>query len=294
VVKPAWSWQFSPGHLRPVGVSLPFPISRQWAWAASTGQGIKVAVIDSGIDPDHPAVGRVAGGAAFDHDPTAPGGVRVTEGQHADLFGHGTACAGIIRRLAPDAELYSVRVLGRRLTGKGLVFAAGVRWAIEHGMQVVNLSLSTGKRDYFALFHELADLAYFRGVMLVGAVNNVPVPSYPSQYASVFSVAANQHTDPFAITYNPAPPVEFGAPGINLEVAWLDGTTVTATGNSFAAPHIAGLIARILAKHPRLTPFEVKTILRACAANAIPVSTPTEPGWAPGSDDKPAGGDSTR
>jgi hypothetical protein len=51
----------------------------------------------------------------------------------------------------------------------------------------------------------------------------VPAPSYPSQYASVFSVAANQRTDPFAITYNPAPPVEFGAPGIDLEVAWLDG-----------------------------------------------------------------------
>jgi subtilisin family serine protease len=278
VVKPAWSWQFSPGHLRPVdATALPFPISRQWAWANSTGRGVKVAVVDSGIDPDHPAVGSVAGGAAFDHDPAAPGGVRVTEGQHADLFGHGTACAGIIRRLVPGAELYSVRVLGRRLTGKGLVFAAGVRWAIEHGMQVVNLSLSTGRREYFALFHELADLAYFRGVMLVGAVNNVPAPSYPSQYASVFSVAANQHTDPFAITYNSAPPVEFGAPGIDLKVAWLDGRTVTATGNSFAAPHVAGLIARILAKHPGLTPFEVKTVLRACATNAIPSPIPAEP-----------------
>jgi subtilisin family serine protease len=271
VVKPAWSWQFAPGHLQPVGASvLPLPISREWAWADSTGRGVKVAVVDSGIDPDHPAVGGVAGGAAFEHDPTVPGGVQVEEGPHPDLFGHGTACAGIIRGLAPDAELYSVRVLGRRLTGKGLVFAAGVRWAIDHGMHVLNLSLSTSRRDYYALFHELADLAYFRGVMVVGAVNNVPAPSYPSQYASVFSVAANQHTDPFAITYNPAPPVEFGAPGIDLEVAWLDGTTVTATGNSFAAPHVAGLIARILAKHPSLTPFEVKTILRACATNAIP------------------------
>jgi subtilisin len=278
VVKPAWSWQFTPGHLQPVAATaLPFPVSRQWAWANSTGQGVKVAVVDSGIDPDHPAVRGVAGGVAFDHDPAAPRGVRVTEGRHGDLFGHGTACAGIIRRLAPQAELYSVRVLGRRLTGKGLVFAAGVRWAIEHGMQVVNLSLSTSRRDYFALFHELADLAYFRGVMLVGAVNNVPAPSYPSQYASVFSVAANQHTDPFAITYNPAPPVEFGAPGIDLEVPWLDGRTVTATGNSFAAPHVAGLIARILAKHPGLTPFEVKTILRACAINAIPSPPPAEP-----------------
>jgi subtilisin len=295
VVKPAWSWQFTPGHLQSVAATaLPFPVSRQWAWANSTGRGVKVAVVDSGIDADHPAVGGVAGGAAFDHDPTAPGGVRITEGQHADLFGHGTACAGIIRRLAPDAELYSVRVLGRRLTGKGLVFAAGVRWAIQHGMQVVNLSLSTGRREYFALFHELADLAYFRGVMLVGAVNNVPAPSYPSQYASVFSVAANQHTDPFAITYNPAPPVEFGAPGIDLEVAWLDGKTVTATGNSFAAPHVAALIARILAKHPGLTPFEVKTILRACATNAIPSPPPAKPDHPGGSGANPPIGDRNR
>jgi subtilisin len=215
--------------------------------------------------------------------------VPVAEGQHADLFGHGTACAGIIRRLVPGAELYSVRVLGRRLTGKGLVFAAGVRWAIEHGMQVVNLSLSTGRREYFARLHELADLAYFRGVMrmLVGVVNNVPAPSYPSQYARVFSVAANQHTDPFAITYNSAPPVEFGAPGIDLKVAWLDGRTVTATGNSFAAPHVAGLIARILAKHPGLTPFEVKTVLRACATNAISSSIPAEP-------DRPEGSGTNR
>jgi subtilisin family serine protease len=56
-VKPAWSWQFSPGHLRPVAATaLPFPISRQWAWADSTGRGVKVAAVDSGIDPDHPAV----------------------------------------------------------------------------------------------------------------------------------------------------------------------------------------------------------------------------------------------
>jgi subtilisin len=126
-----------------------------------------------------------------------------TEGQHADLFGHGTACAGIIRRLAPDAELYSLRVLGRRLTGKGVVCAAGVRWAIEHDTKVVNLSLSTGKRDYFALFHKLADLVYFRGLMLVGAVNNVPAPSYRSQYASVFSVAASTPTRSLSPTTRP-------------------------------------------------------------------------------------------
>lgn len=194
--------------------------------------------------------------------------MRREEGPHSDLFGHGTACAGIIRRVAPEARLHSIRVLGERLTGKGLVFAAGLEWAIEHGFRVVNLSLSTGREDYFAVFHELADEAYFKGVMLVCAVNNVPAPSYPSQYASVFSVAAHERHDPFGFDYNPAPPVEFGAPGINVTVGWKDGATITTTGNSFAAPHIAGLIARILSKHPDLTPFQVKTLLHAVADNA--------------------------
>jgi subtilisin len=270
LMRPAWSWQFAPGHLAPVApMALPAPITRDWAWGASTGAGVKVAVVDSGVEAGHRAIGRLAGGVALEHAPDEPGGVRLVEGPHEDLFGHGTACAGIIRRLAPEAELYSVRVIGRRLTGKGTVFAAGLRWAIEHGMQVVNLSLSTGRRAYFGIFHELADEAYFRNVMLVSAVNNVPAPSYPSQYAAVFSVAATDGDDPFQLAVNPSPPVEFGAPGIDLEVAWLGGETVAATGNSFAAPHVAGLVARILAKHPGLTPFEVKTVLRACASNTV-------------------------
>jgi subtilisin family serine protease len=274
-VKPAWSWQFEADRLAPAPtLALPSPITADWAWAGSTGAGVRVAVVDSGIDAAHPAVGRVAGGVALAYDPDAPDQVRATEGPHEDLFGHGTACAGIIRSLAPEAELYSVRVLGARLTGKGMVFAAGLRWAVANRMQVVNLSLSTGRRDYFAVFHELVDEAYFANVMLVCAVNNVAGPTYPSQYASVFSVAANEATDPYRFAYNPAPPVEFGAPGIDVEVPWLGGSTIRATGNSFAAPHIAGLVARILGKHPGLTPFQVKTILLALASNAAPPGGP--------------------
>ena len=274
-MKPAWSWQFEPGTLAPATpLALPSPITADWAWGGSRGAGVRVAVVDSGIDAAHPAVGQVTGGVALVHDPAAPDQVRATEGPHEDLFGHGTACAGIIRSLAPEAQLYSVRVLGARLTGKGMVFAAGLRWAIAHRMQVVNLSLSTGKRDYFAVFHELVDQAYFAKVMLVCAVNNVAGPTYPSQYASVFSVAANEATDPDRFDYNPAPPVEFGAPGIDIQVPWLGGATIRATGNSFAAPHIAGLIARILGKHPDLTPFQVKTILLSLASNAAPPGGP--------------------
>ena len=69
-------------------------------------------------------------------------------------------------------------------------------------------------------------------------------------------------------SYNPAPPVEFGAAGVDVDVAWVDGGSITATGNSFAAPVIAGYAARILGKHPGLTPFQVKTVLQATADNA--------------------------
>ncbi|HEX2236407.1 MAG TPA: S8 family serine peptidase, partial [Actinomycetota bacterium] len=268
-LRPAWSEQFEGDRLARVSpIALPTPIDKEWAWGGSTGAGVKVAVIDSGIDAAHPAVGRVAGGVIVEFDPESETGARIVDEPHEDLFGHGTACAGIIRAAAPEADIYSVRVLGTRLTGKGVVFAAGLEWAIENGMQVVNLSLSTGKRDYFELFHELVDEAYFRHVMLVCAVNNVPGPTYPSQYSSVFSVAATDGKDPFGLLYNPSPPVEFGAPGIDVDVAWSEGSTITATGNSFAAPHIAGLVTKILGKHPGLTPFQVKTILHSVADNA--------------------------
>ena len=81
------------------------------------------------------------------------------------------------------------------------------------------------------------------------------------------SVAAHDVPDPGVWLYNPAPPVEFGAFGLNVDVAWRHGARMTVTGNSFAAPHIAGYAARIRAAHPGITPFEVKSILAATADN---------------------------
>jgi len=260
-MRPAWSWQFDQPKAAPT-LRLPTPITRDWAWGDATGAGVRVAVIDSGVDATHPAVGPLAGGVAVD---LVDGRARLVEGPHEDLFGHGTACAGIIRRVAPDAELFSVRVLGTSLSGTGAAFLAGLRWALEHDVHVVNLSLSTRRREHFAALHELADRAYFDNRMLVAAVNNVPGASYPSEFSSVFSVAACAGSDPFALRYNAAPPVEFGAPGIAVDVAWVGGATMTATGNSFAAAHVSGLIARILSKHRAATPFQMKTILHALA-----------------------------
>jgi subtilisin family serine protease len=266
--RPAWSRGdsiFDPSA-RPFS-SL--PLTREWAWGGSTGRGVRVALLDSGVQTDHPALE----GCVDEQDGVAmhlseAGEVIEEPGAHEDLFGHGTACAGIIHALAPEARITSVRVLGTGLTGRGKVFLRALAWAADKGFDVINLSLTTAKRDWALPFYEVCDRAYFRGCFVVTSANNLPLASFPSLYGSVASVACNLATDPFEFHVNPDPPVEFLAPGIDVQLAWLGGIKVRATGNSFAAPHISGIAALICAKHPGLGPAEIKSVLLATAANA--------------------------
>jgi len=272
---PAWADEFTdPADV--VGLPLPTPV-REWAWDGSTGRGVTVAIVDSGVDGDHPQVGGVDDYVAVVVDPGAPGGVRYDESPHGDLVGHGTACAAIIRSIAPDVRLVSIRVLGANLKGRGAALHAGIALAVDRGIEVVNLSLSSKSDAMFAPLQEVADDAYFGGSLLVCAANNVPGPTYPSEFASVVSVAALDTADPQELVVNPTPPVEFAARGIDVEVAWSGGGTIVATGNSFAAPHVAGLAALVRAKHPGLTPLQVKAVLHAAARNAVPEAARNQP-----------------
>jgi subtilisin len=240
-------------------------VDRTWAWAGSTGRGVTVAIVDSGLETDHPALqGRVVESVAVE---LVDGEPRVVADTAGDLFGHGTACGGIIVGLAPEVELVSVRVLGPDLKGKGTAFLAGLEWAIERGVHVCNLSLSSKSDALFPAFHELVDEAYFHHICLVSAANNVIGNSYPSLFSSVFSVAAHAEPDPWKLYYNPTPPVEFGAWGVDVPIAWKGGGSTVATGNSFAAPHVAAFAALTLGKHRGLAPFEVKAVLAAVADN---------------------------
>jgi subtilisin family serine protease len=269
-VRPAWSEQFTAETIQQLFHTGPIAeLTPEWAYGGSTGKGVRVAVVDSGVEYDHPALGDcVRGGVVIEFDEEAENLIRIEpDDPPSDLAGHGTACAGIIHAVAPQAEIYSVRVLGSNMGGRAIQFAGGLDWAIEHDIQVVNLSLSTSKEEYFGLFHDLADQAYFKNMNVISAVNNYPEPSYPSLYSSVISVAAHDGHNPFIYYYNPSPPVEFGAPGIDIEVAWNNKQYVLTTGNSFAAPHITGIVALIRGKHPELTPFQIKTVLLACASN---------------------------
>lgn len=273
-MRPAWSKESA--VLRLPGVPALEDLSPEWAFGQADGAGVRVAVIDSGIDADHPLLGDcVDADAGIEFAVGEEGQIHAVEGPHRDVFGHGTACAGIIHALAPAAKVTSVKVLGEGLTGKAAAFHAGLEWAVEEGYDVINLSLGTRKRDWALAFHEVCDRAYFAGSSVVTAANNVRRVSYPSLYSSVISVACHTGDDPLRYFYNPNPPTEFLARGIDVEVPWLEhGTTVT-TGNSFATPHIAGLAALVKSKHPDLKAFQIKTVLWAMAANvreAMPIN----------------------
>ncbi len=262
---PAFSWPIRPEDRPPISPILWEEVTPEWAWGGSTGKGIKVCIVDSGIEADHPALGNaVKGGVIVERGPEGP---MVLEESHGDLFGHATACAGIVHSLAPEAELYSARVLGPNLKGGGDALIAGVRWAVESKMNIINLSLSTRKQDHISSLHELADQAYFQNTVIVASANNTPVLSYPWLFSSVLSVASHNEHDPYTFYYNPKPPVEFTAPGVDLELAWAGKAYATGTGNSYATPHISGIAALILAKHPELTVFQLKTVLYYTAKN---------------------------
>lgn len=262
---PAWSIDREAALAQPLRSSWSLPHAREWAWGGSTGAGVRVAIIDSGIDASHPAVGDVASAVAVIEDDD--GALEIVSDGEGDLYGHGTACAGIVRALAPDCELHSVKVLGGDLTGTGTVLVHGLRWAIEQGFDVINLSVSTTKSRYAADLRELTDLAYFRGSVIVASAHNLPVESFPWRFSAVISVGSHAGSDPLEYYANPHPPVEFAAPGIDLELAWSGGAMIRASGNSFATPHIAGIAALVLAKHPGMRPFELKTALRAASSN---------------------------
>jgi subtilisin len=262
---PAWGALTESLRKETFGVSRLERVSAEWAWGGADGAGVRVAILDSGVDGSHRMIPRLerSVGVVAGED----GAFSVTDCEPVDNAGHGTACAGLISSIAPAAALTSVRVLtnGRNGTGAGLL--AGLEWAIDQGFDVINLSLSTGKQQFCLALHDLADRAYFRRCVLVASAHNMPVRSYPWPFASVISVASHDEEDSSVYYYNPAPPVDFFARGMRVEVAWPGGKTSRSTGNSFAAPHITGICARILSKHPLLTPFQLKSVLYLAASN---------------------------
>ena len=234
------------------------------SWKSCTGKGVEIAIIDSGVDTEHPELeGKIAKSYVAAKDGNK---VIFKESNEGDSAGHGTACAGIISKIAPDSKINSIKVLGASGLGDGHAFLASLEFAIKEKFKIINLSLGTTKSQFSIPLHDLIDRAYQAGCILVAAANNLPQPSLPSVFSSsLISVSKNKESDPFKFGFRFGEVIELTAPGVNVRTTWLNGGYKKLTGNSFACPHVVGIIALLLERYPDLTPFQVKSALYAIA-----------------------------
>jgi type VII secretion-associated serine protease mycosin len=256
----------------------------QRAWPYSTGGGVTVAVVDSGVDADHPQLkrpGKILRGRDFFLVGTLPG--------NYDCVSHGTAVASIIaadrlngigfQGVAPGARILPVRVTDRETDNSGgtqlidpNILARGIRYAVDQGARVINLSLA-GDRDQAPVRAAVA-YAVRKDVLVVAAVGNrqrnldEPLPSYPAAYPGVLGVGAIDASGARVNSSQIGPYVDLVAPG----GAVLGATRVAGhnyvDGTSFATPFVAGTAALVRAAWPKLTTEQVIQRLRATATPA--------------------------
>ena len=216
------------------------------AWTRYQGAGVKVAVIDTGIDDSHPDLaGVVAGG----FNALEPGK------EWKDDEGHGTHVAGTIAALrdgkgvvgvAPKARLYAVKVLDKNGNGTYSDIIAGLEWATKNGMDVANMSL--GAPEGNEPLHKAVIAAEKAGLVLVAAAGNEdggPV-TYPGAYPETIAVGASNNQDAWAKFSSKGPQVAVIAPGEDIKSTVPGGSYAEMSGTSMASPHIAGMAALLV------------------------------------------------
>lgn len=243
-----------------------------------TGRGVKIAVIDSGIELSHPAMAnlRLVDDIAFTL--SDDGVVKRTANAGFDANGHGTGIAHAIRRIAPEAQIGSFRVLDERNGTKFQILTEAANLACERGYDILSCSFgAVARMDSIGHFKSWIDKAYRRGVHIVSACNNVDFrkPEWPGHFPSIITVnMADTDSDGLYFRSDAGHPnlmlplrhlVEFAARGVKVELPTVGGRWKKQTGSSFAAPHVAGLLACMISEVPGLKPPVAKALLQEIA-----------------------------
>jgi len=212
---------------------------------ASTGAGACVAVLDTGIDTDHPdLVGKVIGGRSF---------VSYTT-DYDDDDGHGTHVAGVIAALdndigvigvAPDATLLAVKVLDNNGTGYPEDIADGLRWVADQGVRTACMAFYSPVD--FTPVREACEYAYNCGVLLIAAAGRTPIIWYPARYPTVVAVGEVDEACNRPEGTPIGPELEFVAPGVNISSTYLNHSYTAMNGSSMACAHVAGMAALVFA-----------------------------------------------
>jgi subtilisin family serine protease len=265
-------------EIDPAEKELPWGVKRlnaAAAWDYTSGEGVKVAVIDTGIDFTHP-----------DLAPNYKGGYNAVtpSDQPLDDQGHGTHVAGTIAAfkdlkgvagVAPKADLYAVKVLDKNGSGQYSWIVAGIEWAILNKMDVINMSLGGGSGT--EAMKQVMIKARQAGVTVVCAAGNDSGPvNYPAKYPEAIAVSASDAADKIASFSSRGSEVAVIAPGVNIYSARKGGGHTTMSGTSMACPHTAGLAALAIGAGAK-GPDAVRAALRS-AATPLPGLKPADQG----------------
>ena len=247
----------------------PSPQQLDEARLQGSGRGIRIAILDTGIDQSHHALAS----AIF----APPLAVQVGDGhdfsiascEPKDLYGHGTAVAGIIHSLAPRAELLSVRVLDcRKRQHRHEAIKLGALQALSAGAHILNCSFGMpGVPFSLPLYKSWTDRAFEQDRHVVAAASNAApeVAQWPAFFPQVLAVKPALLA-PEQFHFTPASPVPFEACGVDVPVLAPGQGSAVMTGSSFAAAHLTGILARVLSEHPELSPSLAYEGLRQIAA----------------------------
>ena len=239
-----------------------------WLVSHSTGKGVKVAVIDSGVDASHPDLkGKVKRACVVKE--TTEGKIECEEipvQESYDSFGHGTAVAGIITDLAPDAEIINVKVLNEYNSCTGDILIQGIRWALDQDIKLINMSLATSKERHIPMIFRLCEQAYVQNSIIVASRRNFGDLGCPAMFSSVISVNRKDFDNKYALHFKPRSLIEYEARGTQIKVPAPGGGYAELTGTSFATPHVTGMVALLLQVMPDLVPAEAKAILKSMSS----------------------------
>lgn len=266
-----------------LGENVPWGVARINApqvWKLpNRGTGIRVAVLDTGIQYDHPDLkNNIKGGVNFAGYPDGS----TTRFYWTDKNGHGTHAAGIVAAedndigvvgVAPQAWLYSVRVLNDKGSGYYSDIIQGIEWSINNNMQVVSMSLG-GSSSSYALKNAV-DKARSRGIILVAAAGNSgdgnPATNniaYPARYSSVIAVGATGSGDAVPRWSSDGREIDVAAPGVSIVSTYRGSTYATMSGTSMATPHVAGTVALML--KAGISPGSIQNKLQTTGVDLLP------------------------
>jgi subtilisin len=230
------------------------------------GSGVRVLVLDSGIETSHPELARGTPIKSYRVEADSDGEHRrIVKDDAGDVYGHGTAVASIVRRFAPGATMDSVKVIGRPVGSSHFVVAA-LHWGIDQGYDVINCSFTSQDPQHLPRYKAAVDRAFCRNVLIVSACNNKEYwrVEYPGSFPTVISTSYADLPG-LTIQRRPGELVEFVARGQDVRVAWKGGGYRVISGSSFAAPHLSALVARMRQLQPRWNACQVKAGLYALA-----------------------------